>query len=486
MDLTTYFSQRQPLRAAERELVRRWVKRPSLLKRHELDALRYAIAVAQLGTVRARNREVDVFEDVAPYRHWLIEQLAYFVQPGGEDRVDWRGVRQLLPAVCGRVRAVRGHVLERGLLSMDRFEREVTHKQLVLVLGGGGGSGYAHLGALAFVDDLGLTPNLIVGASMGALIGLFRSERREFDPVTTALALPRPSEWSRVFSPYRGTSSFGFPGTIELKARTIGTEIFERLIGRTIPRVTDLAIPYRAVVTGLRTGIGLALSDVERRIERSRRSGRTGRVNRNLSLFFGTVKKMLENPRLLEEIVFGGDEGLRDVNAVDAMGFSCAVPGIIHYDVHEPDDPTAVQLRELFAERRIFRLTDGGIVSNVPARVAYETVARGDLGYRNAFFLAFDAFAPVFNKNAAFIPVQQLVRRSVLVNRPYCDHLVTLRQPPPPFQLLQSLDTLQRVMSRTRRQLESERAFVDAMTRPIPRWPLLERALDMPPEPTDD
>ena len=100
--------------------------------------------------------------------------------------------------------------------------------------------------------------------------------------------------------------------------------------------------------------------------------------------------------------------------------------------------------------------------------------------------LAFDAFAPVFNKNAAFIPVQQLVRRSVLVNRPYCDHLVTLRQPPPPFQLLQSLDTLQRVMSRTRRQLESERAFVDAMTRPIPRWPLLERALDMPPEPTDD
>lgn len=480
MDLSTHFSHRQPLRAAERELVRRWVKRPGVLDRHALDALRYALALAQLGHVRTRNTDVDVFEVVAPYRHWLIEQLAYFVQPGGEKRVDWKGIRQLLPSALQRARAVRSHLLENGTLSRDRLERELTQKQLVLILGGGGGSGYAHLGALGFVSDLGLTPNLIVGASMGALIGLFRAERQHFDPVTTALALPRPSEWSRVFSPYRGVSRFGFPGTIELKARALGTEIFERLIGRPIPRISELAIPYRAVVTGLRTGIGLALSDVERRIERNRRAGRTVRVNRNLSLFVGTVRKMLENPRLLEEIVFGGDEGLLDVNAVDAMGFSCAVPGIIHYDVHEAEDPTARRLRELFAQRQIFRLTDGGVVSNVPARVAYQTVARGDLGYRNAFFLAFDAFAPVINQNAMFVPIQQLVRRSVLVNRPYCDHLVTLRQPPPPFQLLQSLETLQRVMSRTRKQLESERPFVEAMMRPLPRWAILERALDLP------
>ncbi len=44
---------------------------------------------------------------------------------------------------------------------------------LGLVLGGGAAKGYAHIGALKVLDEEGIKPDIIVGASMGALIGGF-------------------------------------------------------------------------------------------------------------------------------------------------------------------------------------------------------------------------------------------------------------------------------------------------------------------------
>ncbi len=44
---------------------------------------------------------------------------------------------------------------------------------LGLVLGGGAAKGYAHIGFIKFLEEEGIRPQLIVGASMGALIGGF-------------------------------------------------------------------------------------------------------------------------------------------------------------------------------------------------------------------------------------------------------------------------------------------------------------------------
>ena len=40
-----------------------------------------------------------------------------------------------------------------------------------LVLSGGGGLGFAHLGILKFLEEKSFTPKYITGTSMGALIG---------------------------------------------------------------------------------------------------------------------------------------------------------------------------------------------------------------------------------------------------------------------------------------------------------------------------
>ena len=44
-------------------------------------------------------------------------------------------------------------------------------KKLALVLGGGATKGYAHIGVLKVLEREGIKPDLIVGTSMGAIIG---------------------------------------------------------------------------------------------------------------------------------------------------------------------------------------------------------------------------------------------------------------------------------------------------------------------------
>lgn len=51
------------------------------------------------------------------------------------------------------------------------FEAEATPRRLALVLAAGGPRGFAHVGVLRALDELGLHPDLVVGASIGALMG---------------------------------------------------------------------------------------------------------------------------------------------------------------------------------------------------------------------------------------------------------------------------------------------------------------------------
>ena len=48
----------------------------------------------------------------------------------------------------------------------------VTHKPTVaLVLGGGGAKGFAHVGVIKALEENGITPTLVVGTSIGSLVG---------------------------------------------------------------------------------------------------------------------------------------------------------------------------------------------------------------------------------------------------------------------------------------------------------------------------
>lgn len=65
-------------------------------------------------------------------------------------------------------------------------------RPLALVLSGGGAKGLAHVGVLRVLDSLGIKPDLIVGTSMGAIIGaMYASDYtgRQIDSLTRSLKL---------------------------------------------------------------------------------------------------------------------------------------------------------------------------------------------------------------------------------------------------------------------------------------------------------
>jgi NTE family protein len=61
-----------------------------------------------------------------------------------------------------------------------------------LVLSGGGAKGLAHIGVLRVLDSLGIRPDLVVGTSMGAIIGgMYASgySGREIDSLARAMPI---------------------------------------------------------------------------------------------------------------------------------------------------------------------------------------------------------------------------------------------------------------------------------------------------------
>ena len=76
------------------------------------------------------------------------------------------------------------------------------------MLSGGGAKGLAHIGMLMALDSIGIRPSLIVGTSMGAVVGaLYASglSAREIDSLTRALPIAHAFE----SAPPRGSAAWG-------------------------------------------------------------------------------------------------------------------------------------------------------------------------------------------------------------------------------------------------------------------------------------
>jgi len=77
---------------------------------------------------------------------------------------------------------------------LPRFEKLSTPPRVALVLGSGGPRGFAHVGVLKALEDNGVKPDLIVGTSVGAMVGaLYASGKsaRELERIAYDLDLTR-------------------------------------------------------------------------------------------------------------------------------------------------------------------------------------------------------------------------------------------------------------------------------------------------------
>ncbi len=434
---------------------------------------RYATSLAQANLFRTPDGDdVELSDDVDRLRRWMLESVLPLVPEDSDAKIDT--LREMAPVLALRLDQARSTVLERHTnhFAAEHLDVEMRQKRLALVLGGGGGSGLLHLGTFAMLEEeLAVTPDLIVGSSMGSMMGLLRALNRDYDPVKTALALPRKVDYNAIFRPFTGYSRYGFPGAFHLNLLRAAREIFQALIGEGMPRFSDLAIPLEIVATGVRTGFHIDETPYEE-AARDASDNSPLAIRRRLRLFFAAVRQLSKNPRFLSQVVFGAEPGTERFPVIEAAGFSCAVPGLLHYDIFHDDPDTIGPMDDIFDRHKLLRLCDGGVVNNVPSQVAWEAVQAGKVGSRNTYIMSFDCFAPLkTGRNMIFIPVQQIARPAVLANRPYSDYHKTFRRSPNPLQIIvNSYSKLKKIIENARDQLNDDVRYMRKALEPLPEY----------------
>lgn len=463
------------LQALELALMRVAVAEPTWLSPGDEAALRWALSMARLTAVPLLDSEhtyIDVSRAIDDYRSQLYALLKPCME-GERVKRDALGVQ--LPAIRARAAAERAELLRlfRGRMPARALDRAVRKRPLALALGGGGGTAYVFLGALALLDEAGLVPSLIAGTSMGAIVGAFRARERAFSLPQVKSLLDRLS-WRRVFRLFEAESRFGLPATLKLHLREVIGHEFEK-DGHFLT-FRDLEIPFRVCVSGLVAGDVQAdperyahlLDDAVQDIHSFRR--RASGIARALN-------EITRQP--VRSVYLGGDGLTRDFDVLDAIGFSSAVPGVIHYDILR-DDPRMIELTtELMRRESVFRFVDGGISDNLPAREAYRAVQEGGTHERDPFVLALDSFAPrLTTRHLLFLPLMRIAAENTKVGRDAAHLTVTFKNVLSPLTVVPTPDEFTRAVRNGREEMEPHIALIRKLVGPIPDPPGIVMEMD--------
>jgi hypothetical protein len=460
----------RPLEEMEISLVRAAIKDPRLVDPVEESVFRTALNLAKLYRVRHEGHDVGMGALIAPFREELERKLSPLLLGKKPPRRD-----QLMPYL----RDVRESTLRTRDALMKRFstrvpaeaiDREIRQKSLVLVAGGGGGTGYVYLGVMSLLDEFGLSPALLVGTSMGAILALFRSRLARFEYGET-INIIRGLSWRKLFRIISTESRYGLPAALRLFLRAgIGRffGVASESHGSGI-KLKDLPIPTIVTVGGIRRGmLPHPLEFYERLLQVTPRSLLDPiSLGRKVQLAMGTMAEFFLRPEMLVKIHLGATDDTMEFDALDAAGFSSGVPGVIHYDVLRDDPHMRGLLDHLFESRGLFRLIDGGFVDNLPAKTAWRAVHKGRIGTRNALILALNGFSPKLT-TPLWLPMERLAMMTVNPNLPYAHVVRHFRRTLSPLELVPSVASATRAVELGREQIIQEMPFLCRMLTPLP------------------
>ncbi len=307
----------------------------------------------------------------------LLADSAADPAPGPVDAAvlaprEWRGPRVTLvlrhaagrsPSGTQRWLAPRAGVEHLHVRAGDgadaaRVGRWVTGRTIGLVLGGGGARGWAHLGALRAIEELGIPIDLVGGTSQGALVGASVADRRTAATIRDE-AMPLVTH----------LRDYTVPLVSLLRGRLIGRTL-EHLVRPGIS-IEDLWLPYFAVTTNL--------SRAERMVQTRGDVVEAVRASISLPVLLPPVVRegeLLIDGGLLDNVPVGEMRrrvGTGAIIAIDVSSQSAAGP----YDTLEPDvSGFRLLLDRVLPSRRRRRVPSIG-------EVAMMTVMAGSRHLRN-------------------------------------------------------------------------------------------------------
>ncbi len=460
----------RPLEDMEVALVRAAIEAPGWLDELAEAKLRYALSLARLTEVRTSDgRDVDLAGEVDAYRRRLVDTLSPLLldRRGLVERPE---IAALAPVVWELATEQREKLkaTTSSRIAWEDVDREIREKVLVLACGGGGGTGYVYLGAFHALEERGLTPALISGTSIGAILAAFRARSEHFETSEVAEVV-RDLSWTSLFRPINQRTRYGLPAPLRLYLRE-GVGRHFREDGQ-VMRLGDLAIPLLVTIAGIRRGeVPHQPEWYENRLDVSAQTPSRLGINRTRKVVTGvvrTIADLVQRPEILRPVVLGGDKVTREADVIDAIGFSSAVPGLIHYDVTREDPRMEGLLDDLLDHHEVGWLVDGGLVDNVPARAAWKAVQSGQVGRRNALVVAMDAFAPRLT-NPLWVPIQRLAQANVKPNLRYAHVVQTFIRTLSPLELVPGVTSILKAVRQGREEFGYELPLIERLLQPLP------------------
>jgi len=464
------FAITRPLEELEISLVRAAAADPSLLDPMEEATVRTALSLARLYKVRHEGHDVGMGAFLTPFREEVSRKLAPALSGKKPPRRD-----QLLPLLGGLRESTlrtREDLLRRfrDRLPPDAIDREIRNKALVIVAGGGGGTGYVYLGVMSLLDEAGMKPSLLVGSSMGAILSLFRARVARFDYGET-MNIVRGLSWRKLFRIISTESRYGIPAAMRLFLRAgIGRHfgVASEQHGTGL-RLKDLPIPTLIAVGGIRRGMLPHPLEFYERLLRLTPRGLVDplAVARKVQVAIGALAELFLRPEMMVKLHLGADDDTAQMDALDAAGFSSSLPGVIHYDVLREDRHGHALLDNLFERHGLFRLIDGGLVDNLPAKAAWRAVHKGSIGTRNALILGLNAFSPKLS-TPLWLPLERLAALNVAPNLPYAHVVRHFKRTLSPIELVPSVNLASRAVELGRNQMVPEMPLLRRLLAPLP------------------
>lgn len=467
-DLVERYRQLRDFDVAEMALVESTLKRPARLDAPAEATLRYALNLARLWVLPSNEGDLMVGPHIGPFRE-RVRRLALAMARGIDDPYSLGPDAEALRLhLDDAVEALISRFT--GRLRPSSLDSEMRNKALVLALGGGGGCGYVHLGAFSSFGRAGIEPRLVAGSSLGSILGLFRSREVGYREATVR-AVTHGLSFKKLFRVLESDVRYGFPGTLHLYLRSSFARFFTSELGN-VMSLADLPVPFIVTVTGVRREVlKKPFGSYEERLKRELRRGAFGALLHLKDMaksWAGLLEGLVEIEGALRPIPLGIDSDTSMFDAIDAVGFSCALPALIHYDILRDDARMHALVGKILERWDVDTLVDGGIGSNVPVRHAWEAVQRGRIGTRNVFFLGLDCFAPQLRRNMMFLPLQRIAAENVAVDRQFAHHVFSYKRVLSPAALVPDPRHVEVAIHDGREEIESILPLVKKVLEPLP------------------
>jgi predicted acylesterase/phospholipase RssA len=466
------------LQKMEKRLVRNHLEAPDVLSSEELRKLRYILNFARLadfepgaagpGGTRGRG-DVSVGAEIAPWRARVADTLYAPLREERDAATALTAAREALASLVDAQDEQRRLLVDRhgNDFSPAELDAEVGYKKLVTVLGGAGGAGFVYIGGMQRLLEGGLVPDYMIGASFGSIMGAVVGRTLPV-PIDEYVAWAKTVSYRAILGREPMRRRHGLSGLFALRFDQFAHALFSREDGERM-RMSDLAIPFEAVVAGVRRQSFAALPSRFRRPALAALQLRAMPLH-PIGLGPQVAARMWQvaafiDSRVVKPIVVGGDDLTRDFNVVDAASFSSAIPGVLH---HETSDPRMHPILDaMLEENDIAAIVDGGAASNVPVELAWKRVRDGKLGTRNACYLAFESFHPQWDpRHLWLVPITQAIQLQMVRNAPYADHLVRFEPTLSPANLAPSVAAIDRACEWGRNSVEKAVPVVSALLQP--------------------